>query len=345
MSNQNFSSHPISVISSFSSFRPSQFIKPNHDRAQFADVFEEITNTLNQFDSLTKFSITAFNLDDDENITQISENARKSLIRTFLSPEFSEKHNSEIRKLKSSQILNFIKETIGEDSERKRCQNAIEKLNGSSRNIQSEEKFESFCKRLKIISEDMVGAEDAVKNYFIEKVFRENITSSMRSFLLEQNSANKAIEEVAKVLDKSEKYKKNVNLFQIEPGTSELKMENLTKMVASLAEQNNSLMKLIERKLSDVDLEICKIKTKTKNDDQIERLNTNQPAIKPGSHFNKNWELNAAGFPVRCDRCGYRGHTGNNCRGTRASCHICRREGHIAPVCPDRSTIRQSSKN
>ena len=46
----------------------------------------------------------------------------------------------------------------------------------------------------------MVGAEDAVKNYFIEKVFRENITSSMRSFLLEQNSANKAIEEVAKVL-------------------------------------------------------------------------------------------------------------------------------------------------
>ena len=46
-------------------------------------------------------------------------------------------------------------------------------------------------------------------------------------------------------------------------------MENLTKIVASLAEQNNSLMKLIERKLSDVDLEICKIKSKTKNDDHI----------------------------------------------------------------------------
>ena len=68
MATQNFASHPISVISSFNSFRPTQKIKINHNREQFSQVFEEIENQLDQFDTLTNFAIKAYNASEDVKI-------------------------------------------------------------------------------------------------------------------------------------------------------------------------------------------------------------------------------------------------------------------------------------
>ena len=120
----NFQQHPISIISSFSSLRPLQTVKPNHNRTHFRDILEELQNNLKQFDALTKYSITSFNLTDDETIKEILENGRKTLVRNFLSPMFLEKFNDEMRKLSSTEIVNFVTETIGVDSSKQKCQKA-----------------------------------------------------------------------------------------------------------------------------------------------------------------------------------------------------------------------------
>ena len=351
MTSQNLSAHPISVISSFGSYRPSQKVKTNHSRSLLQDVLDELQNTLDQFDTLTDFAMTSYQVSEDVKMLKIQENARKSLVRSFLSVEFLEKYNSEIRKLDSNAIIEFIKETIGQDSKKKRCQKAIETLTDTTRN--PEEKFVKFYARLKFISEDMVDADPAVKKYFIEKTFNENLTPMMRSFLLEQDSATKSIDEISKILDKCEKYRKTPNLNQISAETADLKIENLTKMIAALAEQNNSLTKqndsminLMKNKFADVDAELNKIKTSPKSNSNIQARSSQQKSPQTENQYPVWWELNQTGFPIRCQKCGYNGHRGSNCRGTRSSCNVCGKQGHIVYACPDRSNnTQQSSKN
>jgi hypothetical protein len=337
------SSHPISVISSFSAYRPSQKIKLNHNRTQFMDISEELENTLDQFDTLTDFAIDSYSVSDNEKIIKIKENARKSLVRSFLATDFLEKHTQEMRKITSTQMFNFIKDVIGTDSDKKRCKKAIETLTTATRNSNAEEKFSNFCARLKLISEEMIGADSAVKTHYVDKIFHENLPPTVRSFLLEQNSIHKSIEEIAKLLDKCEKYKKTLDVFQISAESSDMKIENLTNMIQSLAdqntalsEQNKSMMDLMKTKFQDVDAELNKIKTTPKTDfhQKSQKKEWDQPDQKS---IPSSWELEKNGVPVRCTSCGFQGHSTSNCRGTcRATCHICRRQGHIAPACPER---------
>jgi hypothetical protein len=346
----NFQNHPISIITSFGSIRPAQTVNPNHNRSKFEDILENLNKNLKQFDALTKYSIQTFSLTDDKTISEILEDGRKSLIKNFLSPSYLDKFQAEIRGLTSTEILSFVKENIGVDSPKQRCQKAIEKINNSSRNSENDEKFGAFLKRLKSISSEMLGAAEEVKTYFVEKVFRENLTPSMRSFLLEQNHGDKSIDEISKLLDKCEKFRKNVNLFQLQTEVSDEKTLKLTKMIEHLTTQNESLMSFIKNKFEDNDAEIFKLKTAQKEKSQKFSIpnpsNLRENHQKESSQFPSSWELNEAGFPVRCTSCGYRGHKSQVCRGTQSTCNICRRQGHIAPACPEKTDRKNySSKN
>ena len=86
----------------------------------------------------------SFSVSTDEKIIEIHENARKSLIRSFLTTDFLEKHNGELQKLTSKDTILLIKEIIGVDSDKKRCEKAIEKITNSTRNVKAEENFLKF---------------------------------------------------------------------------------------------------------------------------------------------------------------------------------------------------------
>jgi hypothetical protein len=240
---------------------------------------------------------------------------------------------------------------MGKDSDQKRCRKAIETLTDATRNIQAEEKFINVYNRLKNIDEEMIGADAAVKTHYIEKIFNANITPQIRSFLLEQNATEKTTKEICVLLDKCQKYKKNTNIFLVSAETSDEKIENMTNMIQSLAdqntallEQNKSILHFMKTKFHDLDVKLNKIKSESKPEFQQK---------KPKAEFeNKGqrpipttWERDQNGLPVRCNRCGFQGHLGVNCRGTcRATCNICRKQGHIAPACPELQN-RQISKN
>ena len=100
----------------------------------------------------------------------------------------------------------------------------------------------------------------------------------------------------------------------------------------------------------DNDAEIFKLKTAQKEKSQKFSIpnpsNLRENHQKESSQFPSSWELNEAGFPVRCTSCGYRGHKSQVCRGTQSTCNICRRQGHIAPACPEKTDRKNySSKN
>jgi hypothetical protein len=73
------------------------------------------------------------------------------------------------------------------------------------------------------------------------------------------------------LLDKCQKYKKNTNIFQVSAETSDEKIENMTKLIQSLADQNTALSKqnksilnFMKTKFHDVDVELNKIKSEPK---------------------------------------------------------------------------------
>jgi hypothetical protein len=109
-------------------------------------------------------------------------------------------------------------------------------------------------------------------------------------------------------LDKCKKYRKTQNSNQISAETSDLPIENLTKMIGALAEQNNSLSKqnksmisLMKSKFSDVDAEINKIKYTPKTSHQIKTKTIQQKSPKNDNKYPTYWELNKIRFPVRCE--------------------------------------------
>ena len=363
MSTQNYTNHPISVIASFAAFRPSQKIKIHHNRDQFKRVFEDVENQLDQFDTLTDFAMSAFNVSDDIKLKKIHEKARKTLICSFLAPDFIEKYETQIREKTSEETLNFIKKKIGKDTDYQQCEKAIEKLNNATRDAAGEEEFSDFLERIKNIADKMAGKEQSVKTHFIDSAFRKNLTPSIREFLVDQDSQNKSIEDIASLLDRRKKYKKSAEIFQLE--TSNEKIENLTSMLSvfaeqkhadskrieSLLEQNEKMMNMLHNKFSDFDAEICKLRTTTKNLQEIpQNRNENlRPKTEPKSgnkdNFPATWELNKAGFPVRCTACGFQGHSHSVCRGTRASCHLCKKQGHIVFACPNRTNFGNNSNS
>ena len=111
-------------------------------------------------------------------------------------------------------------------------------------------------------------------------------------------------------------------------------IQSLADQNTALSEQNKSMINLMKTKFQDVDAELNKIKTAPKADfkkksEIIERDQRDQQQIR------SSWDKN--GITVSCTSCGFQGHSRSDCRGTcRATCYICRRQGHIAPVCPER---------
>jgi hypothetical protein len=362
MSNQNFASHPICIISSFNSIRPSEKIKVNHNRTNFSKILEEMQNNLDQFDTLTNYSMESYNLQTDAKILKIKETARKSLICSYLDRSFIEKFDVQLRKKSAEETLKFIKKKIGQDTNAEKCQKAIEKLNEATRDTVGEEEFTEFLERITELAEQMVDKDESVKKHYIDRAFRSNLTPSIREFLLDQNAETKNIEEISNLLDKRRKYKKSVNIFQLE--TSDEKIENLTTMISvfaeqknadskriqSLLDQNQKMMEMLENKFSVFDTEICKLKISTKNAQSTSQ--NFRPKMEPKQEIQNNfpasWELNQDGSPVRCSGCGFQGHNQAVCRGTRATCNICKKLGHIVYACPERSNGARnfnSSKN
>ena len=151
---------------------------------------------------------------------------------------------------------------------------------------------------------------------------------------------------------------KTAQVSQVDAEDSTLNISELCKQNDKLQTQNNSLedkldalklemKQMIAAAITQSTIELNKIDSETKQtvntgqqkasrftDHRSFRVQNNKDRINP------RWELNQFGVPIICNKCGWKGHKADNCRGS-IQCNHCKERGHAITICPKISKNKQ----
>lgn len=327
-----------------------KLITPRTKPADFVSAKILINDNLSRFNLLADSAIEAAHTDHTDTATQYKNIAAKDIVISALSDDFMEKYSDEIRTTNDSESLfQLLEDIIGTLSDKQIQSNAEDELTNLSRDIENDEKFERFHKRIKRLALK-ASSESTIQNHLITKTFNRNLTPTIRNFLHEREKGNMATEATAKYLDQMFKHKKTASVNNIENPEASARMIELQKQNRDLHEKMDSMQRLLATLLENQtsqqnsDLQIHQIKEKAPQNTKPFNLNDQRPRQnykktpdqQQQRYINPNWELNKYGAPYTCRKCGIRGHRDQNCRGTRLTCHLCNQEGHIKYACPQR---------
>lgn len=184
---------------------------------QFEDICTELESRLRQFNFLTDAAIEAHNLTDDVEIKQIKDDAKRFIIKSSFTNDFNEKYSPEMKWHKSSEdLLKYIKDMIGVETPIQKSKAARKLLKESTRQVESNEKYEQFLTRLTRVANN-ITADEITKKFLIAEEFDNNLTSGNRAFLKEHHQGeDKTVMEIAKYLDNMDKHIKTISVNSIE---------------------------------------------------------------------------------------------------------------------------------
>jgi len=278
--------------------------------------------------------MASHNLTDDEDIKSYQDDGRREILLSAIDSGFLQKYKEEIHyEKKYGDLLKFISDTIGTQSDKQKAQEAEERLTSVTRHISNDEKFERFLERIKRIANDATDKPD-VKKYLVESAFRKNLTSRHISFLREHEKTDLCIENVAKYLDKMKKNEREVSINSLE-------MNGTSEKISELYMQNSELHKKLDTLQEEMKIFMRTVSTQSQSQNHHVELNqVNSRSDKNQSrprYTRRNWNKN----PITCEKCGLWGHKGEDCWGT-TKCPICGKIGHSKFICPQKHTM---SKN
>ena len=340
-SNLQFAMPPTQMMNILAAnFRPAQKIKINHSKKEFRKLIEEVENEIELFDDNTDSAIQNFNLTDETKIRKLQKRCQTKMIMNALSSDFISKYSDQIEDLDSTELIKFIKNRIGFESEQETTDAAKHQIRIATRQINENEKFSEFLDRLKSYTRKMKKLDPIIKTHMVEESFRENLTQKIKIFLLEHDKKDEEIEEIAKFLDRMQKFKKEISVNEIAVSSelTDLKNEiadlklfikdnsiNTSQQLSELRDdfQNHKFQKA----------EIYKLTTAPNREPT--KNHQNNSTAQPVFQHNPNWEYNRFGKPFRCRHCGILGHKDESCKGTNLTCGKCQKIGHTFPACPE----------
>ena len=318
----------------FTEKRISTKLRPN----EFSIVKEEIEKRIRHYNCLTNAAITCHNLQSDTDIQSYQDDGRRQILLSTLSLDFLGKYNEEIHYEKTySDLLKFISDTIGIQSEKQKTEEAEERLSSVTRHISDDEKFERLLERIKRIAKNASNNTD-VQNYLVEAAFRKNLSTRHISFLREHEKTDLSIEKVAKYLDKMKKNVRESSVNSLELSSTNNKISELYEQNFHLQTSNNELHKKFDTLQTEMERLMAMLQGQAS---QIQSTPTNKEInhIKGKSQANfqkRNWIKPK----ITCEKCGLWGHKEGNCWGPK--CPICKKDGHSKFICPQEP---QLSKN
>ena len=313
-------------------------INTNLRPKDFSIVKEEVEKRISHYNCLTNAAMASHNLTDDEDIKSYQDDGRREILLSAIDSGFLQKYKEEIHyEKKYGDLLKFISDTIGTQSDKQKAQEAEERLTSVTRHISNDEKFERFLERIKRIANDATDKPD-VKKYLVESAFRKNLTSRHISFLREHEKTDLCIENVAKYLDKMKKNEREVSINSLE-------MNGTSEKISELYMQNSELHKKLDTLQEEMKRFIMTVSTQSQNNHvELNQVNSkSQPTKKSDKNQSqpryprRNWNKT----PITCEKCGLWGHKGEDCWGT-TKCPTCGKIGHSKFICPQKPKI---SKN
>ena len=334
--------------------------------ADFAAAKILINDRLSKFKLLANSAVKRVQEDQKADVGKYRDISSKDIVLSAISDDFAVRHAEEIRETtNSTTLLSLLEDIIGTPSQAQIRSEAEDNLSNLTRDIDNEEKFERFYKRLDRLAKK--ASDDAtIQNHLVKKAFNRNLTPRIRSFLHEREKINIETNEMAQYLDKMLKFKKTAYVNSIDSSEPSEQMIELQKQNTEMHDKMHTMhdkMDSMQRLLAAL-LENQTV-AQQNLDVQVNQIRPQKPAPKPiipknkgtrpptqqvqqqpqTRYINPAWELNRYGAPFTCRKCGLRGHRDENCKGTNIVCHTCGQAGHIKYVCPQRPQQPTSSKN
>ena len=316
---------------------------------EYEKIQERIGQEVAKFTSFTDATIKEFDLQANAEILKFQNDGKREILMSALAQDFLEKYQSDLHFEDTYDKLKiFVSEIIGSQSAAAKRKAAQDQLRSITRDVSSEEKFSRFHTRLERLAK-MVTDEPAVQKFLIEDHFRTSLSPSLKTFLHERGKSSEEPVKIAEFLDKMEKFKRTVDLNSIEASETKKEILALNEKFDKLINEKfdklqHELHEFLKfQKAKDFDFQAIEVNalTKPKN---YRIAPENRPSTERNESFPPYWELNRYGRPVRCRKCGVRGHRDVNCKGTTLTCRICQKVGHIQPACP-KNPNKLSSKN
>ena len=173
--NMQFAMPPTQMMNILAAnFRPNQKIKINHSKKEFRKLIEEVENEIELFDDNTDSAITNFKLTDETKIRKLQKRCQIKMVMSALSSDFVSKYSDQLEDLSSTELIEFIKNRIGFESEKEISDAAQNQIRTATRQINENEKFTDFLDRLNSYSRKMKKLDSIIKTHLVEEAFREN---------------------------------------------------------------------------------------------------------------------------------------------------------------------------
>ena len=206
------------------------------DFDDFEFLIKNVELKMQEFQILTDAAIKGADIKSEEKEkttpAQIQERGIREIIMSYLGQDFVKRHNVEMRKMTANEIVDFVKQIVGSQSEDQKSEKAKKQLEETDR--RENENFEFYFNRLSAIA-GVISKTKEVQDFLIRQQFKACLSPQIKQFLVDQGKNTETMPEIAKFLDEKQKFKKTVSLSSVH-----------RDQVASLLQQNKVLQEQIQ---------------------------------------------------------------------------------------------------
>jgi hypothetical protein len=287
------------------------------DFDDFEFLIKNVELKMQEFQILTDAAIKGADIKSDTKeettLAQIQERGSREIIMSYLGQDFVKRHNVEMRKMTANEIVDFVKQIVGSQSEDQKSEKAKKQLEETDR--RENENFEFYFNRLSAIA-GVISKTKEVQDFLIRQQFKACLSPQIKQFLVDQGKNTETMPEIAKFLDDKQKFKKTVSLSSVHSD----QVASISQQNKVLQEQLQLITELLQNKSMETDDEFRKMKKSINKIERTKKTENQDKTMETQREF--------------CKKCGMFNHTTLECRGCRMTCNECKVIGHLRNVCP-----------
>ena len=205
---------------------------------------KDLTSNLEAFSAACDNIVTACGGETDATTATAIKRGKIEIIKSVLADNFVQKYKHEVRsKDNGDDLITIIKKVICRSTDEEKINFAKKELRKTSRRIHEDEPFVIFVDRLKNWSSKITSDKNFEK-YLVEEQFNDNISPSLRQYLLDMDKLELDVESKAMFLDRKGKHKKSLSVNQIVLTESKEILDELEKEMSS---ENDKLREGIQK--------------------------------------------------------------------------------------------------
>ena len=270
-------------------------------------------------------------------VTALIAESELELLTEFLAPDFIQKYSSQISTYDSRDALEKFLKTVfrSETTDLQKLNSLRGTLNKMARFSSQGETFKCYLERLGTIGKQIEKlSSDRTAEIFIRDNFELNLTPSNKKFLTEQGFSEKPVGEIAEFLDSRQMNLPQPSVSSIETGEiAQLRAQN-----QELIQSNKDISDKFDRLSAMFEAHVAATQVtapvRSQNGAPINRRSTTRNRRQPYPQRPRQFPNR----PDRCQTCGLRGHTSEQCRRPQHfNCNRCGRPGHLSYVCPSKN--------